>query len=237
MQRLISLSMALLCLLCSCSALGLGLGSCARRLATARSTQHVGEDARSRSRSSSCRSRSSRTLAILNAESGGDSAEADGDGGRGAARKRRMKGKRAMEGSGPPAAAQDGGNGKARSVTQGTVFMLDDKMPVFSTSDTLKASPSKLPPLTGTLEARQANFNEKSGVERALEEYLAPTPAGKEPKFFQLMKTVTWGAVVLLVLTEIVVSLKVGGAPFDLQKVSLPALPKFSLFDLGKDLP
>jgi hypothetical protein len=59
------------------------------------------------------------------------------------------------------------------------------------------------------------------GVERNLEELLAPTPAGKEPKAIQLMKNITWVAVLLLVLLEIVVSIKVGGSPFDFSKATL----------------
>ena len=43
------------------------------------------------------------------------------------------------------------------------------------------------------------------------------------------MKQVTWGAVIVLVLTEIFVSIKVGGAPFEIGKVSLPSMP--NLFD------
>lgn len=59
------------------------------------------------------------------------------------------------------------------------------------------------------------------GIERNLEEIFAPTPAGKEPKAIQIMKTVTWGAVLLLVLLEIVVSIKVGGSPFDFSRATL----------------
>lgn len=85
---------------------------------------------------------------------------------------------------------------------------------------------SKLQPLAGTPEAMQQDYLQgKSGAERYLEELLAPTPAGQEPKLVKLMKTITWGAVIVLVLLEIFVSIKVGGAPFDLSKVSLPALP------------
>jgi hypothetical protein len=36
---------------------------------------------------------------------------------------------------------------------------------------------------------------------------------------------VTWGAVLVLVLIEIFVSIKVGGMPFDIGKVTLPKLP------------
>ena len=185
-----------------------------------------------------------RSLCRLSADDG-RLAEVGGDDAKKSGRKRRMRGKRALENIN--SSDEDSSSVPSSSssmplssspISKGTVFMLDDKLPVLPTDAAPKtAKPSsKLPPLTGSLEARQANFNEKSGVERALEEYLAPTPAGKEPKFFQLMKTITWGAVILLVLTEIVVSLKVGGAPFDLGKVSLPSLPKFSLFDIGKDL-
>ena len=85
----------------------------------------------------------------------------------------------------------------------------------------LAKADSKLPPLSGSLEERQAAYNEKSGLQRGVEELLALTPTGKEPKIVGLAKTVTWGAVLLLVLLEIVVSVKVGGAPFDFSKSSL----------------
>lgn len=43
---------------------------------------------------------------------------------------------------------------------------------------------------------------------------------GQEPKIVQTAKTVTWIAVLLLVILEIVVSVKVGGMPFDFSKKS-----------------
>ena len=64
-------------------------------------------------------------------------------------------------------------------------------------------------------------------MERYLEELLAPTPAGQEPKSIVLIKSITWFAVIVLVLIEIVVSVKVGGMPFELGKVSLPTVPNF----------
>lgn len=96
---------------------------------------------------------------------------------------------------------------------------------------------SKLSPLKGTIDARIAEFENKSGLERAIAEYTAPTPAGTEPKTVKLMKQVTWVAVIILVLTEIVVSVKVGGAPFDLGKVSVPSLPNFGMFTGGAGPP
>lgn len=106
---------------------------------------------------------------------------------------------------------------------------------------------SKLPPLAGTLEERRAQFQEKSGLQRNVEQLLAPTPVGEEPKIVQLAKAVTWGAVILLVVLEIVVSVKVGGAPFDFSKAStggtpttetnqnLPPLPDKSKLEYGYD--
>jgi len=84
---------------------------------------------------------------------------------------------------------------------------------------------SKLRPLSGTVKEANEKYLEKNFIERNLEEFLAPTPIGDEPKLVKLAKTVTWGAVILLVLVEIFVSLKVGGAPFDFGKASLPSLP------------
>ena len=107
---------------------------------------------------------------------------------------------------------------------------------------------SKLPPLAGTLEERRAQFDEKSGLQRNVEQLLAPTPVGQEPKIVQLAKAVTWGAVILLVVLEIVVSVKVGGAPFDFSKASnggtpttetnqmnIPPLPDKSKLEYGYD--
>lgn len=81
---------------------------------------------------------------------------------------------------------------------------------------------SKLKPLSGTAKDKQMKYQEKNFIERNLEELFAPTPAGQEPKVIQIAKTVTWGAVILLVLVEIGVSIKVGGAPFEISKVSVP---------------
>ena len=97
----------------------------------------------------------------------------------------------------------------------------------FTIDVALSPRDSKLSPLQGTLDARlrELELDGKSPFERAIAEYTAPTPAGTEPKTVKLMKQVTWIAVIVLVLAEIVVSVKVGGAPFDLGKVSLPSLP------------
>ena len=65
------------------------------------------------------------------------------------------------------------------------------------------------------------------GVQRYLDDLLAPTPPGQEPKSIILIKSITWFAVIVLVLIELFVSVKVGGMPFELGKVSLPSLPSF----------
>ena len=98
------------------------------------------------------------------------------------------------------------------------------------------------------MEERRAEYQEKSGLQRNVEQLLAPTPVGEEPKIVQLAKAVTWGAVILLVVLEIVVSVKVGGAPFDFSKAStggtpttetnqmnLPPLPDKSQLEYGYD--
>lgn len=89
----------------------------------------------------------------------------------------------------------------------------------------LSNEPSKLAPLSGTLQERQANYNEKSLLQRNIEDLLAPTPQGQEPKAVKLAKQITWVAVIMLVLAEIVVSIKVGGMPFELGSVRLPTFP------------
>ena len=93
------------------------------------------------------------------------------------------------------------------------------------TSSSIGREASKLPPLAGTLEERRAQYEEKSGLQRNVEQLLAPTPVGQEPKIVQFAKAVTWGAVILLVVLEIVVSIKVGGAPFDFSKISNGGTP------------
>ena len=79
---------------------------------------------------------------------------------------------------------------------------------------------SKLKPLSGTTAERRQAYEEKNFIQRTIEEYTAPTPAGQEPKLIKLGKTITWVSVLLLVLIEIFVSIKVGGAPFSREKIS-----------------
>jgi hypothetical protein len=64
---------------------------------------------------------------------------------------------------------------------------------------------------------------------RFLDDITKPTPKGEEPTAIKYVKTVTWGAVLVLVLIEIFVSLKVGGAPFkvDLSGIKLPEIPSW----------
>lgn len=90
---------------------------------------------------------------------------------------------------------------------------------------------SKLAPMSGTAqEKRESYLNEKSGLERFIDDMTAPTPAGQEPKMIKYAKNVTWLAVGVLVLIEIYVSVKVGGMPFDSSKATsaLPFLPDMS---------
>ena len=81
---------------------------------------------------------------------------------------------------------------------------------------------SKLRPLTGTAQyKKQAYDDEMNPVARYFEELTAPTPQGQEPKAVKLVKQITWVSVIGLVLIEIYVSIKTGGAPFDLEKADL----------------
>lgn len=108
----------------------------------------------------------------------------------------------------------------------------------------MKISPlqSKLPPLAGAPASGESQLSMLSlllllfncnflipyiatdSVQRYLSELLAPTPTGQEPKLVELAKTVTWGCVILLVLVEIVVSVKVGGLPFQSSSPPPPSL-------------
>ena len=101
----------------------------------------------------------------------------------------------------------------------------------------LQKTDSKLQPLSGTAEAKKQAFEEgTNGFERFIDRMTAPTPKGKEPEAVKLVKQITWGAVLVLVLIEIYVSIKVGGAPFDIDKIStpsLPSLPNFKAFTGG----
>lgn len=54
-----------------------------------------------------------------------------------------------------------------------------------------------------------------------MDDIFAPTPVGQEPKSIQIAKTVTWIAVLILVATEIFVSVKVGGMPFDTSRANI----------------
>jgi len=92
----------------------------------------------------------------------------------------------------------------------------------FSDLRSLTPAASKLTPLTGTPQFKAAEYEKKGWIEKTVGEYTAPTPMGEEPKLVKTMKTITWIAVLLLVLTEIFVSIKVGGGPFKFGEVSLP---------------
>ena len=80
-------------------------------------------------------------------------------------------------------------------------------------------TPSQLAPLKSTAAEKQRKYEEKSAIQRQLEDLLAPTPAGQDPKLAVLAKQVTWVAVIVLVLIEIFVSVKTGGMPFSKEAV------------------
>ena len=102
----------------------------------------------------------------------------------------------------------------------------------------VQKSDSKLDPLAGTSAAKKKAYDEESnGLERFVQKMTAPTPKGQEPESVKLVKQITWVAVILLVLVEILVSVKVGGAPFDPSKVTLPSLPDFKAFTGGAGPP
>jgi len=86
--------------------------------------------------------------------------------------------------------------------------------------DAKEAAKSVLPPLSGTLAERQAAYDEISPVMRFWKEQTDPTPAGQEPNSIQLAKKCAWAGVLSLALIELVVSVKVGGMPFEIQKIS-----------------
>lgn len=97
---------------------------------------------------------------------------------------------------------------------------------------------SRLSPIVGTAAAKQAAIQEKGVLKTQIDELLAPTPAGKEPKIIQLAKNITWFSVIVLVLIEIFVSIKTGGAPFKVNEgttsetvIERPRIP--SLYDLS----
>ena len=75
---------------------------------------------------------------------------------------------------------------------------------------------------------------ELDAVERFIDEMTAPTPPGQEPKSVSLVKSITWFAVIVLVLLEIVVSVKSGGLPFELSKVQLTPSPMEQLNNMDK---
>ena len=78
----------------------------------------------------------------------------------------------------------------------------------------INSAKSKLTPVRGTTADIQSEFQEKSAIMRYLEDLSKPsTVPGEEPKSVQLIKAVTWFGVIALVLVEIFVSIKTGGAP------------------------
>ena len=82
-------------------------------------------------------------------------------------------------------------------------------------------SSSQLAPLKSTAREKQLEYQEKPAIQRQVEDLLAPTPAGQDPKLAVLAKQVTWIAVIGLVLIEIFVSLKTGGMPFSKEAVRI----------------
>jgi hypothetical protein len=55
---------------------------------------------------------------------------------------------------------------------------------------------------------------------RFWKEQTDPTPAGQEPNSIQLAKKCAWAGVLSLAIIELIVSVKVGGMPFEIQKIS-----------------
>lgn len=87
---------------------------------------------------------------------------------------------------------------------------------------------SKLQPIKGSREESILKANEKNVFERFIDDITTPTPKGQEPKAIQYIKSITWFAVIVLVLVEIFVSLKVGGAPFKFgESMELPQKPNW----------
>ena len=60
--------------------------------------------------------------------------------------------------------------------------------------------------------------------ERFIDDVTAPTEKGTEPKAIQYIKSITWVAVLLLVLVEIFISIKTGGEPPSKAAMQLPPL-------------
>ena len=91
----------------------------------------------------------------------------------------------------------------------------------------LSKTDSKLPALSGTAQAAKEEYegNDSNPFSNFIAEYTKPTPVGQEPKTVQTIKQITWGAVIVLVLIEIYVSIKIGGSPIDPSKISVPSLP------------
>ena len=100
-------------------------------------------------------------------------------------------------------------------------FSTDDAMSPSSSSSFDINAPSQLAPLKSTAAEKQLKYEEKPQIQRKVEELLAPTPAGQDPKLAVLAKQVTWVAVIILVLIEIFVSIKTGGMPFSKEAVRL----------------
>jgi hypothetical protein len=64
--------------------------------------------------------------------------------------------------------------------------------------------------------------------QRFIEDVTKPTPKGEEPVSVKYIKSITWFAVIALVLVEIFVSIKTGGQMFTSTRTQIPSLDELS---------
>ena len=65
-------------------------------------------------------------------------------------------------------------------------------------------------------------------IETLFEDLTKPTPKGEEPIAVKYIKSITWFAVIALVLVEIFVSIKTGGGMPTQPKAEIPSLDELS---------
>lgn len=100
--------------------------------------------------------------------------------------------------------------------------------PTPQVAQTTVTSPS--PSISSARETRRKQRRERNSKEQGpaewikskVQEYLAPTPVGETPKILELVKSITWTGVAILVVLELFAAVRMGSLPFDAQRAVPP---------------
>eukprot|EP00981_Chlorochromonas_danica_P006121 scaffold1290_cov248-Ochromonas_danica.AAC.6 len=95
-----------------------------------------------------------------------------------------------------------------------------------TTQTAFTSSPPSISTTRETRRKQRRGRNSKEGpiewIQSKVQEYLAPTPVGETPKILELVKSITWTGVAILVVLELFAAFKFSSSlPFDAQR-SLP---------------